>query len=303
MPRPLRRSCVSTRLHHSIYTLMHTPRYAPRSTAASASVDSAVVTRDPAQIALYCAHFDLLAKQAQPLMESCPRRLVGRFDQVQVESELRSPDRLLVKYAPSVSTEPADFHRETSFLAQRMREMGYTGAALRQRLARRHERLLALLAHAEATDARDSCAMQAIDEIVRQGWYVENAQLRPTTGAPVAERRLHLHPMIAVLQRYPHVQLALLDEQEAHALQVTRETVWEILGQQRVLINACSIDSDDQPVDLDITLDEPHLVAAFVAHFESLWQRIAPAHRDKQWVIAWLTARLRESPRDITDVE
>ena len=160
-----------------------------------------------------------------------------------------------------------------------------------------------MVVYHSTTDSRDICTMQSIEDIVEHGWYLENAQLRPTTGAPVAERRLHLHTMIAVLQRYPHVQLALLDEQEAHALQVTRETVWEILGQQRVLINACSIDSDDQPVDLDITLDERHLVAAFVAHFESHWQRIAPAHRDKQWVIAWLKKRLREIPRDLPDAD
>jgi hypothetical protein len=288
------------------YDLLIIPDHAAAlffATANGATVDSAVVTRDPAQIALYSAHFALLAKQAQPLMESYPRRLVGLFDQVQVESELRSPGRLIVKYAPSVITEPADFTSESSFLAQRMREMGFAGAALHQRLERRRERLTALLAHAETTDSRDICTMQAIEEIVRQGWYLENAQLRPTTGAPVAERRQHLHNMIAVLERYPHYHLALLDEDEARDLQVTRETVWEILGAERVLINACSIDSDDQPVYLDITLDEPHLVAAFVAHFESLWQRIAPAHRDKQWVIAWLKKRLREIPRDLPDAD
>ena len=57
--------------------------------------------------------------------------------------------------------------------------------------------------------------------------------------------------------------------------------MWEILGEQRVFINACSIDSDDQPVYMDITLNEPSIVAAFVDYYESLWQRIAQEHRDK----------------------
>ena len=34
-------------------------------------------------------------------MESYPRRLVGLFDKVQAESELRSPGRLFVKYSPA----------------------------------------------------------------------------------------------------------------------------------------------------------------------------------------------------------
>jgi hypothetical protein len=146
------------------------------------------------------------------------------------------------------------------------------------------------------TDYRDICTMQSIKDIVEHGWYLENAQLRPTKGAPVAERRQHLENAIAVLERYPHFQLALLDEDEARELKVTRETMWEILGEERVLINACSIDSDDQPVYMDITLDEPSIVAAFVDYYESLWQRIAREHRDKQWVIKWLNKRLRDIP-------
>jgi transcriptional regulator with XRE-family HTH domain len=265
-------------------------------TADGSAVDSAMVTRDPAQIALYSAHFELLAKSAQPLMESYPRRMVGLFDKVQAESELRSPGRLFVKYSPSVMTEPADFNSETSFVAERMRDMGFTGAALTHRLERRRERLMALLAHAETTDYRDICTMQSIEDIVSHGWYLENAQIRPTKGAPVAERRQHLENAIAVLERYPHFQLALLDEGEANALKVTRETMWEALGGERVLINACSIDGDDQPVYMDITLNEPNIVAAFVNYYESLWQRIAQAHRDKKWVIAWLKKRLRDIP-------
>ncbi len=265
-------------------------------TVDGSTVDSALVTHDPAQIALFSAHFELLAKSAQPLMESYPRRLVGLFDKVQAESELRSPGRLFVKYSPSVMTEPADFNSETSFMAERMRDLGFTGVALRQRLERRRERLMALLAHAETTDYRDICTMQSIEDIVEHGWYLENAQIRPTKGAPVAERRRHLENAIAVLERYPHFQLALLDEDEARELKVTRETMWEILGEQRVFINACSIDSDDQPVYMDITLNEPSIVAAFVDYYESLWQRIAQEHRDQKWVIAWLKKRLRDIP-------
>jgi hypothetical protein len=265
-------------------------------TADGSTVDAALITHDPAQIALLSAHFALLAKSAQPVMESYPRHLVGLFDTVLAESEWRVPGRRFVKYAPSLMTEPAEWSSETSFWTERMRAMGFTGAALRQRLERRRERLLALLAHAETTDYRDICTMRSIEEIVERGWYLRNAEARPTKGAPVAERRQHLQNMIDVLRRYRHFQLGLLDDGEAEELRVTRETQWEILGEQRVLINARSLDSDDQPVDLDITLDEPSIVAAFVEHFESHWRRIAPQHRDKEWVIKWLEGQLRDVP-------
>src|SRR5690349_1237130 len=116
---------------------------------------------------------------------------------VLAESELRSPGRLFVKYSPSLMTEPADWNSETSFVAERMRDMGFTGAALAQRLQRRGERLMALLAHAKTTDCRDICTMQSIEDIVKRGWYLENAEIRPTKGAPVAERRQHLENAIA----------------------------------------------------------------------------------------------------------
>jgi transcriptional regulator with XRE-family HTH domain len=265
-------------------------------TADGSAVDSALVTRNPDQIALFSAHFDLLAQHAQRMIESYPRRVATLFDEVLAQSELRVPGRLFVKYSPSIMTEPAEWSSETSFWAERVRDLGRTGSLLTQLIEHRRDRLVALLAHAETTDYRDICTMQSIEDIVRHGWYLRNAEVRPTKGAPVAERRQHLLNMIAVLRRYPHYQLALLDERETEELRVNRETYWEVLGAERVLFNTRSLDADAQPVDLDITLDEPSMVAAFVDYYESLWQRVAPEHRDKDWIIAWLEGQLRAIP-------
>jgi hypothetical protein len=138
--------------------------------------------------------------------------------------------------------------------------------------------------------------MQSIEEIAQHGWYLRNAEVVPTKGAPIAERRQHLQNAIRALKKYDHYQLGLLGQREAEELRVNQETQWEILGEQRVLINARSLDSEDQPVDLDITLNEPGIVAAFVEHFEAHWRRIAPEHRDKAWVIKWLEEQLRSIP-------
>ena len=78
--------------------------------------------------------------------------------------------------------------------------MGFSGTALTHRIERRRERLMALLAHAETTDYRDICTMQSIEDIAQHGWYLENAEIRPTKGAPVAERRQHLQNTIDVLR-------------------------------------------------------------------------------------------------------
>jgi hypothetical protein len=163
-------------------------------------------------------------------------------------------------------------------------------------IERRRQRQIALLAHAETTDYRDIATMEAVEAIAKRGEYLRNAEVRATKFAPVAERRAHLANTIDVLKGYPHYQLALLDDDEARELKVTRQTQWEILGERRVLINARSLDIDDHPVDLDITLDEPGIVAAFVEHFESHWRRIAPEHRDRDWVINWLEGQLRAIP-------
>jgi hypothetical protein len=270
-------------------------------TADGAAVDSALVTRNPAQIALFTAHYDVLAKHAQKLLEAYPRTMATLFDEAPAQAELRVPGRLFVQHALSLMTEPAEWSSEDSFWAERMRGLGRAGRALTQLIEHRRERQIALLAHAETTGYRDIATMEAVEAIALRGEYLRNAAIRPTNktkGAPAVERRAHLTNAIDVLRRYPHYQLALLDEREAQELQVTRETFWEVLGAQRVLLNARSLDSEDQPVDLDITLDEPSIVAAFVEHFESHWSRIAPEHRDKAWVIAWLEGQARATPDD-----
>jgi hypothetical protein len=267
-------------------------------TADGSSVDSALVTRDPAQIALFTAHFVALEKQAQKLIEVYRPSEATLFDEVLTQSETRVPGRLFVKYALSVMTEPAEWSEEGSFWAQRMYDLGRRGESLRQMIEHRRERQIALLGNANSTDYRDISTMQAVRDIALHGWYLRNAEAVPTKGAPAAERRAHLTNAIQTLKRYAQYQLALLDEREASDLKVTRETFWEILGEQRVLINARSLDLENQPVDLNITLDEPGIVAAFVEHFEAHWRRITPEHRDKAWVIKWLEEQLRSIPAE-----
>jgi len=50
------------------------------------------------------------------------------------------------------------------------------------------------------TDYRDICTMQSLKDIAQHGWYLRNAEARPTKGAPVAERKQHLQNMIDVLR-------------------------------------------------------------------------------------------------------
>jgi transcriptional regulator with XRE-family HTH domain len=265
-------------------------------TADGSTVDSALVTRDPDQIALLTAHFEALEKQAQKLIEVYRPSDATLFDEVLTQSETRVPGRLFVKYSLSVMTEPAEWSSENSFWAQRMRALGRSGESLRMMIEHRRERQITLLGNADSVDYRDISTMQAAQDIALHGWYQRNAEITPTKGAPVAERRAHLTNAINTLKRYPRYQLALLDEREANELRVTRETFWEILGEQRVLINTRSLDIENHPVDLNITLDEPGIVAAFVEHFESHWRHIAPEHRDKAWVIKWLEDRFNEIP-------
>jgi hypothetical protein len=281
------------------YDLLIVPNHAAVlffATADSAAVDSALVTRDTQQIALFSAHFELLRKHAQPVLEAYTSAQATLFDEVLTQSEIRVPGRYFVKYTPSLMTEPAEWISKDSFWAERMRDLGRTGPALTALIEHQRERLMALLAHAESTEYRDICTMQAIEDIARHGWYLRNATYRPVKSAPVAERREHLTNAIKVLRRYDHYQLALLDKREEDELKVTRETFWEILGGQRALINARSLDAEDQPIDLNITLDEPSIVAAFVDYFESLWRRIDPEHRDKDFVIARLEEQLLAIP-------
>ena len=271
------------------------------------NVDSGILTRDPKQIQLFRAHYAQLRDRARPLLRSY-RRDDPRFGAVVVESETRFPGRSLVKYGLSFYTEPEAWSDPDSPWAQRMR---YPEADVESFSVNRQSRLEGFREHVRTHLYRDVCPKGAVERLVKEGRYSRYtergagaARKSGKTGrqqsqdvasqdvASVEERRQHLQSAIDVLNRYSNFQIALLDADEEEALAVHQATYWEVVGADRVLINARTLTREGQPTDIEIVIDEPTIVAGCIAHFDQLWERIKPRNRDKEYVVWWLERQL-----------
>lgn len=102
------------------------------------------------------------------------------------------------------------------------------------------------------------------------------------------ERADLLRHAAALLDAHPLFELALADEGDEAPLSTVD---WLVKGDHAVLLRVG--DAGGQRV----WIVEPAIVAAFREHFEELWERVEPAHRDRREVTAFLrglAARLRD---------
>jgi hypothetical protein len=272
------------------------------------NVDGGILTRDPKQIQLLSGHYAQLRAQAKPLLQSY-RRDNPQFGAVVVESETRFPGRSLVKYGLSFYTEPEEWSHPASRWAQRMT---YPEADVESFSLHRWARLAAFRDHVRTHLYRDICPKRAIERLAQEGRYSRYTERHagtmgkgksgkmgkqePQEVASVEERRQHLHSAIALLEAHDNFQIALLDADEEKALGVQMGTYWEVVGADRVLINARTLDAHAEPMDIEIAIDEPTTVAGCLAHFDQLWERIMPRNRDKDYVIWWLERQLESVP-------
>ncbi len=257
------------------------------------TIDSALVIREPEQIAVLRDHHEQLRRQAKPVLACFLRQDAAKFNSLLVDSEARLPGRLFVKYGLSLYTEPLSWSKPDSHWVQRM---AYRQDELPGFLKARTDRLEAFYANVVTHPYRDICPMQAVEQLALYGRYLryaEQASEQVRQGAKPEERREHLRNAIAVLRTYDNYELALADHEDAAALALTDQTFWEALGDTRVLVNTWARGRDGHTVDINLAIDEPTLVAGFHAHFNQLWERIKPRNRDKEYVIWWLEQQVK----------
>jgi hypothetical protein len=265
-------------------------------TRGALTVDSALLIREPEQIAVLRDHHEQLRRQAKPVLTCFLRQDAAKFNSLLVDSEARLPGRLFVKFGLSLFTEPLSWSNPESHWAQRM---AYRSDDLPSFLTARTARLEAFYANVLARPYRDICPMQAVEQLALHGRYLryaEQASEQARQGANPEERHEHLRNAIDVLRAYDHYELALADHEDAAALALTPQTFWEVLGDTRVLLNTWARGRDGHTVDINLAIDEPTLVAGFRAHFDQLWECIKPRNRDKDYVIWWLEQQLKIIP-------
>lgn len=128
--------------------------------------------------------------------------------------------------------------------------------------------------------------MRVIEQLVQQRAYAANYYFRPSVEDIVG----HIEHLIELLQTYDKFEIALVDENQSDLL---NHAEWDIKGNHTLTIGIMPRLESDTRVEL-LAITEGTLISAFQLHFEQLWERINPIHRDKAFIIAWLRERLEQ---------
>lgn len=248
--------------------------------------DAALLTHDPEQIELLHTHFDQLRALSQPL--ACIYTSADRDDiwAACAEAESYPGGRVAVKDGLSFLTEPPAWYQEDWPL---LTATGLSSSACARILENQRRRLAAFYSHVTSLPYRDICPRRAVERLVSEGETNRNDRL---FGIQLSreECREQLEYTLSLLKTYEHYQLALIDEEERQA--IPSEMFWEVAGERSVVMNTWATDIHGKDVIVDLVINEPTIAHAFHDYFAEVWENIAPAHKDRAQVIAWLEQQL-----------
>ncbi len=249
--------------------------------------DAALLTHDPEQIELMRTHFDQLQTVSQPLAQTYLPNEMLRNWQAYAEAECRPGGRCAVKDGLTFITEPPAWYQPGGLMSQilEMREPDLSVALEYQR-----SRHTAFQANVSLYPYRYISSRRSIEQTTLSGVVPHNDRYPPGFRLPPEARRAQLEQAIHLLKTHPRYELALIDEEEEQF--VPTEMFWEVIGQQTVLMLCWSTDTNGKAIQVELLIHEPTIVHAFHDYFAELWDRIAPAHKDKTQVITWLEQQL-----------
>lgn len=249
--------------------------------------DAALLTHDPEQIELMHTHFDQLQALSRPLAQSYLPEDMPRNWQAYAEAESQPGGRFAVKDGFTFLTEPPSWYQPGGLMGQ---VLEFSSPDLAFALEQQRRRQAAFQANISTHPYRDISSRRGIEQLAQCGAVPRSDRYPPGFRLPPAARREHLERAIHLLRTNQHYELALIDEEEEQF--VPTEMFWEVVGKQTVLMLCWSTDMSGKDVQVELLIHEPTIVHAFHDYVAELWDRIAPAHKDKTQVIAWLEQQI-----------
>jgi hypothetical protein len=248
--------------------------------------DAALLTHDLEQIELLSTHFDQLCAMSQPLARSYTAVDRDTVWEAYTEAESHPGGRMAVKDGLTFLTEPPAWYQEDW---PTLHFIGLSDQASARIIESQQRRRAAFQTYVANFLYQDICPRHAIERLVSGGETNRNDR---QFGIQLsrAERREHLEYTLFLLKTYEQYQLALIDAEEAQA--IPTEMFWEVAAENTVILNTWATGTHGKDVFVDVVINEPTIAHAFHDYFEELWDRIAPAHKDKAQVIAWLEQQL-----------
>jgi hypothetical protein len=249
--------------------------------------DAALLSHDPEQIELLRTHFYQLYAMSQPLAKTYLPEDGSRNWQALADAESTPGGRLVVKDGLSFLTEPPEWYSQDWMLNE---VLDLHGPALAEMLESQRRRFASFQANIATSSYRDICPRRAIERLVRDGEPPSKDRYPPGYRLSPRARREQLERTIYLLRTCQRFEIALIDEEEEQF--VPAEMFWEVAGQKTVVMLSWSSDMKDKDIIIELVINEPTIVHTFHDYFKELWDRIAPEHKDKSQVIAWLEQQL-----------
>jgi hypothetical protein len=242
-------------------------------------------------------HAELAGRSAGPLARMVARggELPRTFDQLAEHS----PDwdlavahgapleRRLMQRGLSLASAPPAVQRARS---RRLELLGFDDVLVKEverGWTGRGQQLAANLAAGGAQ--RQICAAGALEAYLehpdRPAGYWDLAHPGP------AAARDHVDHVLALLDRFPDFELAIIPDDEYERLAAAD---WEVRsGPDSASVTMTAYDPDESAGDVswvDVVSEDPLVTKAFAAYFEEVWSSLAPRRRDRRRVMGALRA-------------
>lgn len=261
------------------------------STNSSSDINSGLYLRNKTAINIYQSHFQsFIANHALPLIRAFPDRT--DYSHYLADSEDNIGNRFLYKYCFSVLTLPEHLYEK---LLEK-RRLSHDAKLIAMEFYRK--RLQAFLANIQNYEYRDVYMATSIKDLMeKHQFYLYSYAGIESMYMDTCEIIEYLENIIGLLQKYANYNIAFLPENYSVA---DRMESFCCLVKERITVLFESNDRNACAQEIHIALTEPTLVKSIYDYFIGLWERIAPAYREKSEIIAWLQYQITILKLEIT---
>lgn len=236
---------------------------------------------------------EMMRGQGEKLLARTPPSAVG-FSGELAEADERKGNRCLIMNGLSEAHVPFEIYLERARVleAQATADSDFSELTRLPRLTKiRQRREEAFDAEMRQFRVRDISTKAAILRLAHDGIFSPTDRLKKAGKLTKPQRVRVLNGLADRLEaKHKHYQLAVLEEETMDRLypQIHR-LFWMVKQEYIVLMEMLHRIPSRGPVEVDISISDANLVAAFFDYFEkTLWKRIPPREKSRRHIVRWL---------------
>jgi hypothetical protein len=163
---------------------------------------------------------------------------------------------------------------------------GFEHQQLEKRMLAHQARRRAFMENINVSEFRQVCSLEALDRMGSGTWHYPGSDLFSAQGVEAEPSELleQLRHVIELLQRHPNFRLGLTHQ--THDYQ--QDMGWRCKEDSLVALEPRHTGADP----LSVVLRQPVVFRQFETEFESMWEQLPPANRNRDWVVRKLQSRI-----------